>query len=241
MKKMIAVSIVATLLHVGAKAQFGDLIKKAKEVVNTNTGTTSLSNDDIIKGLKEALSVGADKSVNKLSAVDGFLKNDAIKIVMPEEAQKVESTLRRMGLNKQVDEAIVSMNRAAEDAAKSAAPIFINAIKEMSIQDGLSILKGNDTAATSYLKGKTLTSLTAAFKPIVEQSLVKVDATKYWNDVFSAYNKVPFVKQVNPDLTAYVTEKALAGLFLQVALEEAAIRKDPAARVTDILKKVFGN
>lgn len=198
-----------------------------------------LSSDEVASGLKEALNVGVQNGTQKLSAVDGFFKDAAIKILLPPEAKKVESTLRGIGLNKEVDEAILSMNRAAEDAAKSAAPIFVNAIKQMSIQDAWSILKGNDSAATTYLKQKTTSALTEAFRPVIEKSLDKVDATKYWNTVFSTYNKMPLVNKVNPDLTAYVTEKALSGIFHEVALQEAEIRKNPMARTTDLLKKVF--
>jgi hypothetical protein len=205
------------------------------------SGTKSgLSNDEIISGLKEALSVGTNNASQKLSTVDGFFKDAAIKILMPEEAKKVESKLRSLGMGKQVDNAILSMNRAAEDAAKEVAPIFINAIKGMSIQDGVGILKGGDFAATNYLKDKTTASLTEKFRPVIETSLKKVDATKYWNSVFTAYNTFSREK-VNTDLTAYVTEKALAGIFHQVGLEEQKIRKDPVARTTDILKKVFAN
>jgi len=200
-----------------------------------------LSSNDIASGLKEALQVGVQKGTTQLSAVDGYFKNAAIQILMPAEALKAEKTLRGMGLGKQVDDAILSMNRAAEDAAKSAAPIFLDAIKQMSIQDAASILKGGDSAATLYLKQKTVASLTSAFSPIIQQSLGKVDATKYWNSTFSIYNKLPFVKKVNTDLNAYVTEKALAGIFYQVALEEQKIRKNPAAQTTELLKKVFGN
>ena len=159
---------------------------------------------------------------------------------MPEEAKVVEKKLRSIGLGKQVDQAILSMNRAAEDAAKSAAPIFINAIKEMSIQDAMGILKGGDMAATNYLKDKTTMSLTESFRPVIEESLKKVDATKYWNTVFTTYNQFSKEK-VNPDLSAYVTEKALSGIFIQVGEEEKKIRKDPMARTTEILKKVFAN
>ena len=221
----------------------GGLFKKASNLFNKSKGgKTALSNDDIIAGLKEALSVGAKNSSQQLSAVDGFFANAAIKVLMPPEAKKVESTLRSAGLGSMVDKAILSMNRAAEEASKSAAPIFLNAIKQMSFQDALSILKGNDTAATSYLKGKTSEPLTTAFKPVVDEALKKTDATKYWKDVFDTYNKLPTTfKKVNTDLSGYVTEKSLGGLFYQVALEEQKIRKDPAARVTDVLKKVFGN
>ena len=204
-----------------------------------NTGSKSgLSNDEIISGLKEALNVGTNNASKQLSAVDGFFKDAAIKILMPEEAKKVESKLRGLGMGKMVDNAILSMNRAAEDAAKEVAPIFINAIKGMSIQDGVGILKGGDFAATNYLKDKTTASLTEKFRPVIEASLKKVDATKYWNTVFSTYNRFS-AEKVNTDLTAYVTEKALTGIFYQVGLEEQKIRKDPLARTSDILKKVF--
>ena len=171
-----------------------------------------LSSDEIANGLKEALKVGTEKGTTKLSAADGFFKDAAIKILMPEEAQKAEQKLRSIGLGKQVDNAILTMNRAAEDAAKSAALIFINAIKSMSIQDAVGILKGGDFAATNFLKNKTTLELTNMFRPVIETSLQKVDATKYWNTVFTNYNRISADK-VNPDLTAYVTEKALAGIL----------------------------
>lgn len=226
------------LASLGSFAQ-GGLLKKASGLLNKASGN-GLSNDDIVAGLKEALSLGATNGANKLSAVDGFFANAAIKVLMPPEAQKVESTLRSMGMGKLVDDAILSMNRAAEEAAKSAAPIFLNAVKGMSFQDALGILRGSDTAATSYLKGKTLTSLTSAFSPTIDSALEKTGATKHWKTVFEAYNKVPLVKKVNTNLSGYVTERALNGLFFQVAQEEQKIRKDPAARVTETLKKVFG-
>lgn len=204
------------------------------------TAHTQLSNLDVADGLKEALNKGVQKGAQKLSVTDGFFKNLAVKILMPPEAQKVEKTLRGMGLGDQVDQAILSMNRAAEDATKSAAPIFINAIKQMTITDAIGILKGGDSSATRYLRIKTSPALTAAFTPVIKTSLEKVDATKYWNTVMNTYNKVPFTKKINPDLTAYVTEKALAGLFYEIALEEISIRKNPVERTTDILKKVFG-
>ncbi len=210
------------------------------KILTSGSSKTGLTNEEIISGLKEALQVGTERGTSKLSAVDGFFKDAAIKILMPAEAQKAEKTLRNMGLGKQVDNAILSMNRAAEDAAKSAAPIFVNAVKGMSFSDALGILKGGDFAATNYLKDKTTTSLTEAFRPIIESSLEKVNATKYWNTVFTTYNKFSADK-VNPDLSAYVTEKALVGIFYQLGQEEQKIRKDPVARTTDILKKVFSN
>ncbi len=203
------------------------------------SGKGSLSNDDIISGLKEALRVGTDSSSKKLGAVDGYFADAAIKILMPDEAKKVEKTLRNLGMGKLVDKALLSMNRGAEDAAKGVGNIFWNSIKQMSIGDGLQILKGGDFAATDYLKKTTTTELTQKFKPVIDSSLAKVNATKYWQDVFTAYNKIS-KEPVNTDLTAYVTERALSGLFYNIGLQEQKIRKDPAAQVTDILKKVFG-
>ncbi|MES2331361.1 MAG: DUF4197 domain-containing protein [Bacteroidota bacterium] len=242
MKKIIPLLLIAITLSVTTEAQgLKGLINKAKDAVNGKSAG-ALSTDDIVSGLKEALVQGSQKGTSALSQVDGFFGNAALKILLPAEAQKVESTLRRVGLGKQVDDAILSMNRAAEDAAKSAAPIFVNAIKQMSFQDALGILKGGDTAATGYLRGKTTSELTTAFKPVINQSLEKVNATKYWNTLITSYNKINILGQkVNPDLSAYVTDKALNGIFYQVALEEKSIRKDPVARTSDILKKVFGN
>lgn len=197
-----------------------------------------LSNEEIINGLKEALRVATDSSTTRLSRVDGFFADAAVKILMPEEAKKAENTLRSLGMGKMVDKAVLSMNRAAEDAAKGVSTIFWNSIKQMSIRDGVQILRSGDFAATEYLKKTTTSELTNKFKPVIESSLAKVNATKYWKDVFSAYNKFSNTP-VNTDLTAYVTERALGGLFFNIGLEEQKIRKDPAARVTDILKKVF--
>jgi len=217
------------------------LLKKASSTVSgtNSTSGSSLSTDQIVAGLKEALNVGAQNSASKLSAADGFFKDAAVKILMPDEAKKVESTLRSMGMGKLVDDAILSVNRAAEDASKTAAPIFVNAVKSMSVKDALGILQGADTAATSYLRKTTNTDLTASFKPVIEQSLQKTNATKYWSEVFTAYNKVS-LKKVDPDLTNYVTSKALNGIFYYVGEEEKKIRTNPTAQVTDILKQVFG-
>lgn len=216
--------------------------KKSVTTTNsTNTVFKNLSATDIGAGLKEALNKGIEKTTQQLSATDGFFKNAAIKILMPPEAQKMEKTLRDMGLGKQVDDAVLSMNRAAEEATKSAVPIFVDAIKQMSFEDATAILKGGDSAATKYLRTKTTPALTDKFKPIVDQSLQKVDAGKYWETVFTTYNKIPFVKKVNTDLKSYVTDKALSGLFIQLAQEEHKIRTNPAAQTTDLLKKVFGN
>ncbi|BAV06220.1 Protein of unknown function [Filimonas lacunae] len=213
----------------------------AQQIVNNLPNATgSLTNDQIVQGLKEALTIGTQNSSSKLSAIDGYFANAAIKILLPPEAQKVESTLRSLGLGSTVDKAVLSLNRAAEDAAKSAAPIFVNAIKQMTITDALGILKGGNNAATNYFKGKTTAALTDAFKPTINAALSKVSATKYWTDMFTVYNKFA-TTPVNTDLSGYVTGKAIDGIFFQVSQEEAKIRTDPAARVTDILKKVFGS
>jgi len=216
-----------------------DILKGFKKKIKLDGTEGSLTTDEVVTGLKEALNNGVNTGTTKLSAMDGFFASAAIKILMPPEAEKVEKTLRNVGLGKEVDDAILSMNRAAEDAAKSAAPIFLNAIKQMSISDAWGILRGGDTAATAYLRKTTTASLTNAFRPVIDNSLQKVDATKYWNTVFTAYNKFSFNK-VNPDLSAYVTEKALYGIFYEIGQQEMQIRKDPVARTTDILKKVFG-
>jgi hypothetical protein len=198
----------------------------------------SFKSDEIAKGLKETLQVGATRSIELLSKQDGFFGNAAIKILMPPEAAKIEKTLRNLGFNKQVDDAILSMNRAAEDASKNAAPIFAKAIHDITLEDALGILKGNDDAATKYLQSKTSDSLAKSFRPSIEESLKKVDATKNWNTIVTQYNKFSF-KKINPDLAAYVTEKSLSGIYVQIAAEEAKIRKDPMARSTDLLKKLF--
>jgi hypothetical protein len=252
MKKITAALFLFTICFTSAQAQgLKGLMKKVVKdsatnaTINKNLGTLaalkkdSLSNTDIIAGLKDALAAGAERSTGKLSAADGFFKDAALKILMPAESQKAEQKLRSLGFGKQVDNAILSMNRAAEDASRSATTIFINSIKQMTIADAAGILRGNDVAATSYLRSKTNIELTNAFRPVIEQSLAKVDATKYWNTVFSTYNKFSSDK-VNPDLTAYVTDKALAGIFTQLAAEEQKIRKDPVARTTEMMRKVFG-
>jgi hypothetical protein len=195
---------------------------------------------DIADGLKEALTKGAVNSTNLLSKPDGFFANAAVKILLPPEAKKIENTLRNVGMGKQVDDAILSMNRAAEDACKNATPIFTNAIKQMTVNDALGILKGSDTAATAYLQQKTTAALITSFRPVIEKSLESTDATKQWNSLVSTYNKFS-LKKINPDLAGYVTEKSLSGIFTQIAIEEQNIRKNPVARTSDLLKKVFGN
>jgi Protein of unknown function (DUF4197) len=221
--------------------KLGGLFKKATNVFSKNSSAGgNLSSDEIVSGLKEALSLGAEKSGSRLSAPDGFFKDAAVKILLPKEVQDVEKKMRMLGMGKMVDNAILSMNRAAEDASKSAAPIFLSAIKSMTVTDALNILRGTDTAATGYLRKSTTPELTASFRPVIEESLKKVDATKYWKDVFTTYNRFSS-KPVDTDINSYVTTQALHGLFYYVAQEEVNIRKNPAGRVTDVLKKVFGN
>lgn len=234
MKQGFFACILATLLLTSTGCE------TSQQILNNLPTYGQLSSTQIAAGLKEALTIGTQNSANKLSAANGFFANAALKILMPPEAQKVESTLRNVGLGSVVDKAILSMNRGAEEAAKSAAPIFVDAIKQMTITDALGILKGGNSAATNYFKDKTTAALTTAFKPAISNALKKVDATKYWSDLFTVYNKFSSTP-VNTDLTAYVTEKAIAGIFQEVALEEQKIRQDPAARVTDLLKTVFGS
>jgi hypothetical protein len=240
MKRIIVFIALVVSTAVTVKSQ--DLLNGVKNAVSGNKSLgAGLSNDDIVSGLKEALTQGAQKSAAKLSAVDGFLKDAAVKILLPPEAQKVEKTLRGVGMGNLVDNAIASMNHAAEDAAKSAAPIFVNAVKNMSIQDALGIFRGSDTSATSYLRKSTTPDLTKSFKPVIDNSLAKTDATKYWKTLFDTYNSLPTTfKKVNPDLSAYVTQKAIVGIFFYVAQEEVKIRKDPAGQASAILNKVFG-
>jgi hypothetical protein len=204
-------------------------------------GTGALTTDEIGRGLKEALTVGIKNSATKASALDGFLGNNAIKLLFPPEAVKVETRLRSIGLGAECDKFIVALNRGAEDAAKFAAPIFVDAITKMTIQDALSILKGDKDAATQYLKRTSTEALATAFAPVIESSLNKTNATKAYTDIANLYNKIPLVQKVNPDLKQYATNKAIDGLFLLVAQEEAKIREDPMARVSDLLKRVFGS
>jgi hypothetical protein len=217
-----------------------DFKKISKEVDKTINQKKPLTNDEIIRGLKEALNVGSKNATSSASKMDGFFKNSIIKIPFPPEAKQIESKVRAIGMNKQVDDFILTINRAAEEAAKEAAPIFLSAITSMTITDGLNILKGNDTAATAYLKKTTSMQLHDKFKPVIKSATQKVDVTRHWNPIITTYNKIPLVTKMNPDLEEYITERALQGLFYLVSQEEVKIRKDPAARVTDILKRVFG-
>jgi len=236
MKNILLLSFILMNFTVNAQGLNG-LLKKASNLVNESG--SGLSSQDIANGLKEALTIGAEKGCLNLSKSDGFFKNAALKILMPPEAQKIESTIRGLGMNQLADDFILSMNRAAEDACNTAAPIFVKAIKEMSITDGINILKGNETAATTYLKSKTEMDLKASFSPIIKTSLDKVDATKYWEKIINTYNAIPLTKKMNPDLNAYVTDKSMNGIYSEIASQEKEIRANPMARTSALLKSVF--
>lgn len=221
-----------------------DLLREGQKIMGGSQSRQgeNLSQGEVVNGLKEALRIGAQNAAGKLGKTDGFFRNQLIKIMMPQEVKHVETTLRSFGFAKQCDQVILSLNRAAEDASTRAVPIFVNAITSMNIQDGMQILRGGDNAATEYLRRTTTDELTRAFRPVIEQSLGRANATRYWADIFTIYNRLPNTRRkVNTDLTAYVTERALNGLFLTVSQEEAAIRQNPAARVTDLLRRVFGH
>ena len=203
-----------------------------------------MTNEEVISGLKEALNVGIKNAVNLSSVTDGFLKNDMIRLPFPPDAIKVREKAINFGLSKQVTTFEETLNRAAEEATKKALPIFVDAIKNMSVSDGFSILKGGDGAATKFLKSQTSNQLVIAFAPVVKEATTKVQLTAYWNPIITRYNSAMTLsggQKLDPDLDAYITQKAIDGLFYLVEMEENKIRKDPLARVSDILVKVFGS
>lgn len=231
-----------------------DTVQKTLETVNTvngvilgdstSTAAPALTNTEVIAGLKEALSIGANNAGSITSKMDGFLKNDLIRLPFPDDALFVKEKALELGLNSQVDKFETTLNRAAEDAAKEAAPIFIQAIKDMTVEDGFNILNGGENAATNFLKEKTSAQLVSAFQPKVKTSIENVELTKYWEPLTKAYNTATLLtggEKVETNLENYVTEKAMNGLFTMLAKEENNIRLDPVARVTDLLKKVFGS
>ena len=236
MKKICSFLFLAVLLIQNTDAQ---LLKEAKKLINS--GGKSLTEKDAIDGIREALINGTSESVKLVSLVDGYLGNPEIKIPFPSEAKEAESRLRAIGLGKKVDEFNISINRAAEKAANEAKPIFVAAIKGLTIKDAINIVKGQSNAATTYLQNTTTPELKNKFQPVIKTSLDNVNATRYWTDLITAYNKIPLVKKINPNLTEYVTDKAINGLFIMIAKEELKIRKDPVARTSELLKKVFGN
>ena len=237
MKKIITLTLLSSVIW--SCAEMSSVLQEVNNA--TNTTTPSLTNAEVISGLKEALTVGTNNSTTLTSKLDGFYKNPEIFIPFPEEATQVKEKVEAIGMKKQVDDFVLTLNRAAETASKEAAPIFIDAIKNMSIADGFTILKGEKNAATQYLREKTSANLKIKFNPIVKNAVATAEVTKYWNPVISAYNKIPFTEKQNPNLEDYITTKAMDGLFLMIQKEEANIRLNPAARVSDILKKVFGN
>ncbi len=239
MKNVLALAIAAMFGISCTSTQFQQVLQEA----GNPAGGPTLTNADVIAGLKEALTKGAEHSVDIASVTDGFWKSDRLRIPFPPDAVKVKNTLTDLGMGTQVEKFELTMNRAAENAAKEAVPVFVNAIKGMTVADGFAILKGGDHAATDFLKEKTTAELTAKFRPIVEKATQQVALTSYWTPLASTYNKATLLtggQAVNPDLDAYVTQKAIDGLFVLVADEEQQIRKDPLARTTDLLKRVFG-
>ena len=194
---------------------------------------------DISDGLKEALNNGVANQVSKLTATDGFFRNEAVKILLPAELQKVDKTLRTLGMSKLADEGLKAINRTAEDAVKEATPIFVDAIRNMSFNDAKNILMGNESAATSYLQSATTTALYGKFNPVIKNSFTKVGADKIWENLINRYNTIPLVTKVNPDLTDYVTNQALNGVFKMITVEEKKIRTDLNARTSNLLKQVF--
>ena len=211
---------------------------------NNSPSKIDLTNEEVISGLKEALNVGIKNAVNLSSVTDGFLKNDVIRLPFPPDAIKVREKAINFGLSKQVTTFEETLNRAAEEATKKALPIFVDAIKNMSVSDGFSILKGGDGAATKFLKSQTSNQLVLAFAPVVKEATTKVQLTAYWNPIITRYNSAMTLsggQKLDPDLDAYITQKAIDGLFYLVEMEENKIRKDPLARVSDILVKVFGS
>ncbi|MFS4493864.1 DUF4197 domain-containing protein [Maribacter sp. 2308TA10-17] len=210
-----------------------------QQVVNQLPQGTGNGTLDIAAGLREALDLGIDKQVSKLTQEDGFFENELVKILLPEELQKVDKTLRDVGLSKLADEGLKVLNRAAEDAVSEATPIFINAVKGITFNDARSILLGKDDAATQYLTSTTKTALYAKFNPVIKNSFEKVGADQIWNNLITKYNSIPLTKNVNPDLTDYVTQEALNGVYKMIAVEEKQIRTKVSSRTTDLLRKVF--
>ena len=233
--QFLLIAIFVYILSFGSQAQF---LQDAMKIIDQGKG--GLTEKDAVDGIKEALVKGTGESVALVSKLDGYFSNPEIKIPFPENARAIESKLKAIGLGNKVDEVILTLNRAAEDAAKSAQSIFVSAITGMNISDALQIVRGNNNAATQYLAKTTTPELKAKFNPVIKSSLEKVDATRLWAELITAYNQIPFVTRQNPDLTGYVTDKAISGLFTMIAKEELKIRQNPAARTTELLKKVFG-
>ena len=235
MKKLLLLLLLVPTL---GSAQLKSLITKGKTKITSVTSNTPKT-IDISAGLKEALKKGITEQVTKLTAIDGFYKNDAVKILMPEELQMVDASLRKLGLSNLADDGIKALNRAAEDAVKEATPIFVNTITNMNITDAKNILMGNENSATTYLQGSTSKDLYAKFSPVVQESIGKVGADVIWASIIKKYNTIPFISKVNPDITDYVTNKAMDGVFKMIAVEEKNIRTNLKSRTSSLLKQVF--
>ena len=210
-----------------------------QEIAKQLPQSGGIGNVEIASGLRQALDFGIDKQVTKLTQTDGFFKNELVKILLPEELQKVDKALRDVGLSKLADEGLKVLNRAAENAVKEATPIFVDAVKGITFTDAKNILLGNDAAATQYLTSKTQTALYDKFNPVIKSSFSKVGADEIWSNLINKYNNIPFTNNVNPDLTDYVTGEALKGVYTMIAVEEKEIRTKLSSRTTDLLKKVF--
>lgn len=236
MKPIILLLIV--ILTACTTAQINQTLGEVNKAVGSEKPLTAT---EVGEGLKEALINGVSKGSDQLSQVDGYFKNPQLKIPFPPDVKKVEDKLRQIGMGADVDRFIMTLNRGAEEAAKEAKPIFVSAIRQMTIDDAWGILKGGENEATNYLQRTTSSQLKTTFKPVIQRSLDKVGAAKYYTDLVNTYNKIPFIEKVNPDLNEYATELAMKGLFTQIAKEEKNIRQDPLARTSDLLKRVFGN
>ena len=210
-----------------------------QQVLNQLPQTQGMGGIDIAGGLREALNNGISKQVTKLTAVDGFYRNEAVKILLPEELRKVDAGLRKVGLSSLADEGLKVLNRAAEDAVKEATPIFVDAVRNMTFYDAKTILMGNESSATTYLQNSTSTALYGKFNPVIKNSFTKVGADKVWANIITKYNSIPLINKVNPDLTDYVTNQALNGVFKMVAVEEKNIRTNLSSRTSILLQKVF--
>jgi hypothetical protein len=239
MKKILCTIFVLSALQ--SFAQFPKIkLPKMPKGLPSASGT-GITNEEAASGIKEALAQGVTKSILQLNTTDGFFKDAIYKVLLPPDAQKIEKTLRSIGMGNMVDKAILQINRGAEDAVAFAKPIFVDAIKSMTLTDALGLIKNGDTSATNFFRNKTAEKLLAAFRPSIEQSLSKVEATKYYGDMVNKYNSLPLTrKKLNPDLAGHVNAKATEALFQLIAKEERNIRTNLAARTTDILKKVFG-
>ena len=238
MKKILYTTFIAVTL--GASACTVADVQRTVDGVLAGTATGApVTQGEVVSGLKQALEVGINNGASQAAKTDGYYGNSLIRIPFPKDVQRVESTLRQVGLGNEVDKFILTLNRGAEDAAQSAVPIFVSAIKQMTIADAWAILRGDKDAATQYLKRTTSQQLYTAFNPIMVKSLEKTNATRYYTDIVNQYNKIPLTQKVNPDLDDYATQKAIDGLFTLVAQEEAHIRENPIARTTELLRRVF--